>query len=173
MAVFPTSYRRRSRRWIGALFSANGGGHGRSDGAPQYAVARERSDKATPRISSSSCPTSGGDTPSGVWAIPMCTRRTSTSSRLRACSSGRRFANTPVCCPARATILTGTYTSRNGMLANDLRLKEDLTTLADLYGHAGYRTGFIGKWHLGRGATSAGVCAARPATPWLPILGRS
>src|SRR6202035_1497634 len=50
------------------------------------------------------------------------------------------FANTPVCCPARATILTGTYTSRNGMLANDLRLKENVVTLADVYGRAGYRT---------------------------------
>src|ERR1700761_5839962 len=50
------------------------------------------------------------------------------------------FANTPVCCPARATILTGTYTSRNGMLANDLRLRESVTTLADLYGRAGYHT---------------------------------
>jgi arylsulfatase A-like enzyme len=44
------------------------------------------------------------------------------------------FANTPVCCPARATILTGTYTSRNGMLANDLRLKESVVTMADVYG---------------------------------------
>ena len=61
------------------------------------------------------------------------------------------FANTPVCCPARATILTGTYTSTNGMLANDLRLKKDVTTIADLFGNAGYRTGFIGKWHLDGG----------------------
>src|ERR1700742_3992522 len=58
------------------------------------------------------------------------------------------FANTPVCCPARATILTGTYTSRNGMLANDLRLQESVSTVADLYSRSGYRTGFIGKWHL-------------------------
>src|ERR1700716_3810771 len=39
----------------------------------------------------------------------------------------------PLCARAGATILTGTYTSRNGMLANDLRLKENVTTLADLY----------------------------------------
>src|ERR1700758_827411 len=31
------------------------------------------------------------------------------------------FANTPVCCPARANLLTGTYAHRNGMVANDLR----------------------------------------------------
>src|ERR1700753_732018 len=58
------------------------------------------------------------------------------------------FANTPVCCPARATFLPGAYASRNGMLANDLRLKESVTTLADVYARAGYHTGFIGKWHL-------------------------
>ncbi len=72
------------------------------------------------------------------------------------------FANTPVCCPARATILTGTYTSRNGMVANDLRLKESVVTMADIYGHAGYRTGFIGKWHLDGG----------PRYPALSLPGR-
>lgn len=61
------------------------------------------------------------------------------------------FANTPVCCPARANILTGTYTNRNGMVANDLRLKEDVVTMADLFSQAGYRTGYVGKWHLDGG----------------------
>jgi Sulfatase len=73
------------------------------------------------------------------------------------------FANTPVCCPARATILAGTYTSRNGMLANDLRLKESVTTLADLYGRAGYRTGFISKWHLDGGPLSRGLYLPAPS----------
>src|SRR5688500_13955973 len=34
------------------------------------------------------------------------------------------FANTPVCCPARANLLTGKYAHSNGMVANDLRLRE-------------------------------------------------
>ncbi len=34
------------------------------------------------------------------------------------------FANTPVCCPARSILLTGQYCHRNGMVANDLRLRE-------------------------------------------------
>jgi arylsulfatase A-like enzyme len=72
------------------------------------------------------------------------------------------FANTPVCCPARATILTGTYTSRNGMLANDLRLKESVVTVADVYGRAGYRTGFIGKWHLDGGPRVPGFVPPGP-----------
>ncbi len=72
------------------------------------------------------------------------------------------FANTPVCCPARANMLTGMYTHRNGMVANDLRLREDNVTLAELLGKAGYRTGFIGKWHLDGGPRMPGYVPPRP-----------
>jgi arylsulfatase A-like enzyme len=66
------------------------------------------------------------------------------------------FANTPVCCPARAIILTGEYAHKNGMIANDLRLRESETTIAEALGGAGYRTGFIGKWHLDGGPRMPG-----------------
>src|SRR5207302_6504743 len=61
------------------------------------------------------------------------------------------FANTPVCCPARATLLTGKYPHRHGLVANDLRLRESEPTLAKLLKARGYHTGFIGKWHLDGG----------------------
>lgn len=66
------------------------------------------------------------------------------------------LANTPVCCPARAVMLTGTYASRNGMVANDLRLDESKITLGDLFSQAGYRTGYVGKWHLDGGPREPG-----------------
>jgi arylsulfatase A-like enzyme len=42
------------------------------------------------------------------------------------------------------------------MIANDLRLRESETTIAELLAGAGYRTGFIGKWHLDGGPRMPG-----------------
>ena len=63
----------------------------------------------------------------------------------------RTYANVPVCCPARAILMTGTYPHINGMIANDLRLREEQVTIAEIFAQNGYRTGFIGKWHLDGG----------------------
>jgi len=72
------------------------------------------------------------------------------------------FANTPVCCPARAILLTGQYPHKNGMVANDLRLRESATTLAEILAAEGYRTGFIGKWHLDGGPRLPGFVPPGP-----------
>lgn len=72
------------------------------------------------------------------------------------------FANTPVCCPARAVMLTGKYAHKNGMVANDLRLREGETTLAEILSRAGYRTGFAGKWHLDGGLREPGFVPPGP-----------
>lgn len=71
-------------------------------------------------------------------------------------------ANTPVCCPARANLLTGRYAHKNGMVANDLRLRESEVTIAQALGDAGYRTGFIGKWHLDGGRRLPGFIPPGP-----------
>ncbi|MBK7928481.1 MAG: sulfatase [Bryobacterales bacterium] len=84
----------------------------------------------------------------------------------RIASEGALFettlANTPVCCPARANMLTGTYTHTNGMVANDLRLRESQTTVAEVLAAQDYRTGFIGKWHLDGGQRMPGFIPPGP-----------
>lgn len=72
------------------------------------------------------------------------------------------YANVAVCCPARAILLTGTYPQKNGMVANDLRLREEQVTLAEILAERGYRTGFIGKWHLDGGPRDPGFVPPGP-----------
>jgi arylsulfatase A-like enzyme len=74
----------------------------------------------------------------------------------------RTYANVPVCCPARATLLTGKYAHANGMVANDLRLRESEVTIAEILRDAGYRTGFVGKWHLDGGPRDPGFVPPGP-----------
>ncbi|MEX2263768.1 MAG: sulfatase [Bryobacteraceae bacterium] len=84
----------------------------------------------------------------------------------RLASEGALFQNTlanaPVCCPARANMLTGKYTHKNGMVANDLRLRESEVTIAETLAAENYRTGFIGKWHLDGGPRLPGFVPPGP-----------
>lgn len=58
------------------------------------------------------------------------------------------FTCQPVCAPARASLQTGVYATQHGLWQNDIALRPDLPTLAQLFNAAGYHTGYIGKWHL-------------------------
>jgi arylsulfatase A-like enzyme len=53
-----------------------------------------------------------------------------------------------VCCPYRASLLTGQYPLTHGVFINDVELKPKGPTFGEMFRRAGYRTGFIGKWHL-------------------------
>ncbi|MGJ3243860.1 MAG: sulfatase-like hydrolase/transferase [Opitutales bacterium] len=54
----------------------------------------------------------------------------------------------PVCGPARACFQSGQYATRTGCYRNALPLPRNCPTLAGAFNEAGYRTGYIGKWHL-------------------------
>jgi arylsulfatase A-like enzyme len=54
----------------------------------------------------------------------------------------------PVCAPYRASLFTGKYTTSTGMVINELRMNPDHRCLGHVLSEHGYRTAYIGKWHL-------------------------
>lgn len=53
----------------------------------------------------------------------------------------------PLCCPARGSLLTGRY-PHHCVPAHQAPMPPDSTTIAHPFNDAGYRTAWIGKWHL-------------------------
>ena len=54
----------------------------------------------------------------------------------------------PVCSPYRASLMTGQYAVRHGVVVNDVELRPSGATLGESFRKAGYATGYIGKWHI-------------------------
>ncbi|MCC8154730.1 MAG: sulfatase-like hydrolase/transferase [Tannerellaceae bacterium] len=58
------------------------------------------------------------------------------------------YATTPVSSPSRASFLTGLYPQNAGMYINDMELRKEAFTFADILRSNGYSTGYMGKLHV-------------------------
>ena len=77
----------------------------------------------------------------------------------RLCEQGIEFSNAysvcPLCTPARASMLTGVFPHRHGMIMNNgacgskLEFEQDEKLFSSYLRDAGYRVGYFGKWHCG------------------------
>ena len=91
----------------------------------------------------------------------------------RIAHEGMRFRNAftsaPLCSPSRACLLTGQHVSHHGILDNINRSEHShkLQTFPMALQMSGYRTAYIGKWHMGNDDT------ARPGYDrWVSMKGQ-
>jgi len=73
----------------------------------------------------------------------------------------KHYSCVGICSPARASLLTGLWAHNHRMLNNTHErdsvcpeLRDDIPTISETLARAGYRCGYVGKWHIG-GASKA------------------
>ncbi len=77
------------------------------------------------------------------------------------------ISNCPVCTPARAMLVTGRHPQTTGHLINTTRTRHSEISIADAFANQGYRTAWVGKWHLHTGLWPA--LDRMPQQPdWVP-----
>jgi arylsulfatase A-like enzyme len=97
-------------------------------------------------------------------------RNIATPNIDRLASEGVVFTNSvstcPLCTPYRGMLQTGRYPTHSGIIINFVEASHAQSPhcLADLFGAAGYQTGYIGKWHLAAGVHKGGNPTTGAAT---------
>lgn len=67
-------------------------------------------------------------------------------------SMERCISNYPLCTPYRGILMSGRWPYQTGVIHNNVALGTDEVSLARVFRDNGYRTAYVGKWHLqGRG----------------------
>lgn len=69
------------------------------------------------------------------------------------------YSNCPVCMPFRASLMTGQHAHVNGVMRHGDFLDPNARTVAHEFADAGYRTSYVGKWHL---APESGAAMVSP-----------
>ncbi len=59
------------------------------------------------------------------------------------------YVSQPVCTPSRSTAMTGLWPHQSGCTSNNTALPAQTRCLPELLDDPDYRTGYMGKWHLG------------------------
>jgi len=71
----------------------------------------------------------------------------------------RAYTTCPLCTPARAGLFTGIYSHTAGAWTNNLPLGDNIKTMGHRFRDNGYRTAYVGKWHLdGHDYFGTGIC---------------
>ncbi|WP_458210545.1 sulfatase-like hydrolase/transferase [Haladaptatus sp. NG-SE-30] len=69
------------------------------------------------------------------------------------------YAAAPVCTPARSSLFSGLYPHTAGAWTNGLSPYQGVTRMGQFFSEAGYRTAYVGKWHLDGDYFGDGVTA--------------
>jgi arylsulfatase A-like enzyme len=75
------------------------------------------------------------------------------------------ITETPLCCPARATLMTGLHTHNHGVKVNDVTLFDPSVSLASELKDAGYETMLVGKY-MNRPEKLTSDLWTRHSSPW-------